>query len=175
MGATSKNDLWKHLLDQETLAALHLVRGVSIPFIVGVYYQRGWLNEADLQTSKCIKDVFDIIVHNIGNDFLIIEDCIQNEDIQGTYTEKILNNVNILILQRPQNDDNLNGRKDYRQKIYFPKPWDFCGSPILQLWEFYKDQISQKNFSWNTTPSQWVPFSTGSNAEVNEISIIQNL
>lgn len=168
--------LWKRLLDEDTISSLGLSRGISIPFLIGAYYQKGLISDDDLQNSTCIEKVLDRIANSIGKNWLLVERC-GDYDESRDYNDQVESYQIIMVLQYPQGDDKISKRPHYRSKIFFPKEWKDSGDLILKLWEFYGRCIQNRTFSWRQ--DCWHPFQdnvrSNSGKIINELLTINNL
>lgn len=60
--------LWKQILSKEFLIKIKATNGVSIPFIVGTYYECGIISEEMLNSNECIGYILTDIVSNLEKD-----------------------------------------------------------------------------------------------------------
>ena len=65
--------LWKQILSKEFLTKIKASDGISIPFIVGTYYECGIISEEMLNSKECIGFILADIVSNIekGNELAL--------------------------------------------------------------------------------------------------------
>lgn len=65
--------LWKQILSKDFLTKINATDGISIPFIVGTYYECGIISEEMLNSKECIGCILTDIVSNLekGNELAL--------------------------------------------------------------------------------------------------------
>lgn len=135
--------LWEYFQQPEILAELKCVFGVSVPFIVGAYHRRGLISREDMCCSNCIRIVLSDIRSKEDN-HILIEDCtkVYNSEIDGI--EKVA------IIKK-------GGRGISNTVTYNIKEYAF-DEIVNLLWEKYRDQILNSNFSYDNETREWRAF-----------------
>lgn len=108
--------LWKQILSKEFLTKINATDGISIPFIVGTYYECGIISEEMLNSKECIGFILTDIVSNLekGNELALFR-CGNRVILQylnnGKRTQKDIDGI----------------KKDYSH---------MCNTIYLDLWIF---------------------------------------
>jgi len=169
--ANSKT-LWECVLCENTRKQLKLNHGVTIPFMVGVYFEKGILVETDLQTKECIRRLCEWIITNKESDPKVLIfwcDSIKEYIIQyitaGNRTQKEIQNI-----QRE-------GKSCIEQYIYLDdrlKGINNLDDLINKLWDLYSKPIINHTFSCQTP---WIPIwgNKWEKFSKNETKIIKSL
>ncbi len=94
-------NLWEQMLEKKHL--LNFDYGFTIPFMVGAYYKRGFLNDDDLHTSYCIRYLLENILESASPQKPVkIFDCpeLDNELVLQYLSTMIKDPIEVLGLEQ---------------------------------------------------------------------------
>lgn len=146
-----EKDLWKEIINESGYD------GVSIPYMVGKFYEKGFITEGDLQTSKCVNIVLSNITNfiTIGNEPAILL-CDQYtpyipmiQMLKGMdRTEEEIQSIQI------NNPSIKNSQGDMVLYLQIDESPDITLEELAEkYWDMYSDIIKNKRFSVTSSSS----------------------
>ncbi len=134
---TTQN-FYEIMLENKEKIGFH--RGFTIPFIIGAYYNRGFLESKDLDSDKCISILLDLILENVqqGKEVILLKCTGNNEPILQFLSE-----------HSPKNIAHLKTYNNLEKKIYLGPSFyaETIEDLIAELWNKYGKFISAHLFS----------------------------
>ncbi len=132
------SNFYEIMLDNKEKIGCH--RGFTIPFIIGAYYNKGFLENKDLESEKCISILLDLILENVqqGNEVVLLKCTGNNEPILQYLSE-----------QSPKNIAHIKTYDNLKKKIYLGPSFytKTIEDVTTELWNKYGKYISAHLFS----------------------------